>query len=409
MSKCRFCEEELNQEFINLGRSPLANSYLKAVDLDLIEPQYPLKVFVCQKCLLVQLEKFESPKKIFEDYAYFSSYSTIFLQHAKNFVEMIINRFNFDSKKFVIEIASNDGYLLQYFKEKKIKVLGIEPAKNIAKVAEKKGIPTLPKFFDCKLATELSKNSVKPDLVICNNVLAHVPELNDFISGLKKILKKDGFITIEFPHLLELISNNQFDTIYHEHFSYFSFFVVEKIFKVHGLVIFNVEKISTHGGSLRIFCKHEENKKIKTTDNVKNLLKLEEEKGMMKINYYKNFSDKTEKIKQDLIGFCKKTNLEGKNIVGYGAPAKAITLLNYCKISTKEIEYVVDISPHKQGLFLPGVHIEINSPEKIKETKPDYLIIFPWNLKEEIIEQNKFIRKWGGKFVILIPNLEIID
>lgn len=409
MTECRFCKTKLKENLIDLGTMPLANAFLEKKNLQKKERVFPLKVFVCHNCLLVQLEEFESAKNIFEEYIYFSSFSKSFLHHAKSFVEMMIKRFNINTENTITEIASNDGYLLQYFKERKIPTLGIEPAKNIAKIAEKKGIPTISTFFNSKTALELKKNGKSSDIIICNNVLAHVPKLNDFVNGLKILLKKNGIITCEFPHLLELINNNQFDTIYHEHFSYFSFFIIKKIFESGGLEIFDVEQISTHGGSLRIFCKHENNSQYEISQSVKKMLDLEKKTGIMELSYYKDFSKKIEKTKNELKKFCKNNSEKGLKIVGYGAPAKANTLLNYCKISSNEIEYVVDLNPHKQELHLPGTHIQIKNPLMIKKTKPDYLLIFPWNLKEEIIEQNKFIRDWGGKFVIPIPNLKILE
>jgi 2-polyprenyl-3-methyl-5-hydroxy-6-metoxy-1,4-benzoquinol methylase len=394
---------------IDLGKTPLANSFLSEKMLNEKEEFFPLKVLVCKKCYLVQLKEVETPQNIFTNYAYFSSYSKSFLDHAKNYVNMSIDRFHIDKNNFVVEIASNDGYLLQFFKEKNIPLLGIEPAKNIAKIAEKKGINTVNEFFGKELSEELIKKYKKADLLICNNVIAHVPKINDFVNGLKILTSENGVITIEFPHLMELVDHNQWDTIYHEHFSYFSFFVMQKILEKNRLKIFDVEKIATHGGSLRVFCTHSENKKIEIKDSVNNLLKLEREKGMMEIPYYQNFSKKVIGSINQFTDFCNQMKKEGKIIVGYGAPAKANTLLNCCGVNQDTIEYVVDLSPHKQGLYLPGSHIHIKSPEEIKKLKPDFVIIFPWNLKEEIMKQIQFIRNWGGKFVIPIPKLQIID
>jgi len=394
---------------VDLGKTPLANSFLSEKMLNEKEEFFPLKVLVCKKCYLVQLKEVETPQNIFTNYAYFSSYSKSFLDHAKNYVNMSIDRFHIDKNNFVVEIASNDGYLLQFFKEKDIPLLGIEPAKNIAKIAEKKGINTVNEFFGKELSEELIKKYKKADLLICNNVIAHVPKINDFVNGLKILTSENGVITIEFPHLMELVDHNQWDTIYHEHFSYFSFFVMQKILEKNRLKIFDVEKIATHGGSLRVFCTHSENKKIEIKDSVNNLLKLEREKGMMEIPYYQNFSKKVIGSINQFTDFCNQMKKEGKIIVGYGAPAKANTLLNCCGVNQDTIEYVVDLSPHKQGLYLPGSHIHIKSPEEIKKLKPDFVIIFPWNLKEEIMKQIQFIRNWGGKFVIPIPKLQIID
>ena len=362
---------------------------------------------MCSNCLLVQLEEFESPQSIFTNYAYFSSYSKTWLEHAQEYVNMMITRFGFDEKSQVIEIASNDGYLLQYFKEKNIPVLGIEPAVNVAKVAQDKGISTLTKFFGEKTAKELIDKGIEADLLLGNNVLAHVPKLNDFIKGMKIILKKNGIITMEFPHLLQLIKENQFDTIYHEHFSYFSFLTVQKIFSSHGLTVFDVEEIPTHGGSLRIFLKHDNDNTKPIKDNVKILNSKEIQFGLDKIEIYKTFQKQIEKIKCKIQEFFINTKNEGKKVVGYGAPAKGNTLLNYCKITSELMEYTVDISNYKQGMFLPGTHIPIVNPEKIKDTKPDYVFILPWNLKNEIMEQMNIIRKWGGKFVIPIPEVKI--
>jgi len=404
---CRYCGSELNQNFVDLGMSPLSNSYLNAEQINQKEPFYPLHVFVCNNCLLVQLEEFESPQNIFTNYAYFSSYSKTWLDHAQEYVNMMISRFGFDEKSQIIEIASNDGYLLQYFKEKKIPILGIEPAVNVGEVAEKKGIPTIFKFFGTETAKKLVNLDKKADLLLGNNVLAHVPNLNDFVKGLKILLKPNGVITMEFPHLLQLIQQNQFDTIYHEHFSYFSFLVVQKIFSSHQLTIFDVDEIPTHGGSLRIYAKHEENQELKVSENILKLIKKEYEFGLDKIITYSNFQKKVELLKQQICKFFISIKKEGKTIIGYGAPAKGNTLLNYCEIGNEVINYTVDKNPHKQGLFLPGTHIPIESPEKIKITKPDYILILPWNLKDEIIQQINFIREWSGKFVTVIPKVKI--
>ena len=409
MPECRFCDELLEKIFLDLGETPLANSYLSDEEIDNNEESFPLKVLVCKKCYLVQLEEFKTPQNIFSNYAYFSSYSKSFLNHAKNYVDMMINRFQINQNNFVVEIASNDGYLLQYFKEKNIPLLGIEPAKNIAKNAEEKGIKTISKFFGEKFSIELIKEYKKADLIICNNVIAHVPKINDFVSGLKLLMSKTGILTIEFPHLMELVEHNQFDTIYHEHFSYLSFFVIKNILEKNGIKIFDVEKIHTHGGSLRVFCTHTENNDIIIKKSVDELLKSEKEKGMMEMNFYENFSTKINSTVDQFLDFCNKAKKDNKKLIGYGAPAKANTLLNYCKIKNNLIEYVTDLSPHKQGLYLPGSHLPIKSPEEIKKSKPDFVIIFPWNLQDEIIKQIDFIREWGGKFVIPIPNLKIIE
>jgi SAM-dependent methyltransferase len=405
---CRFCNEPLTKIFVDLGESPLSNAFLKKEMLDDVEKKYPLCAYVCENCLLVQLPEFEKPENIFEDYAYFSSYSSTWLQHAENYVNMMIEKFGFNKNNLVVEIASNDGYLLQFFKEKNIPVLGIEPAINVAKVAKDKGISTITKFFNADTANELKMEDRQADLIVGNNVLAHVPNLNDFVKGLKILLKPSGIITLEFPHLLQLIQKNQFDTIYHEHFSYFSLFTANKIFSFHELRIFDVEEISTHGGSLRIYVKHSELENITINERVSILLEKEKKYGLDNIFTYTNFSKRVEQAKVKLQEFFHSAKRSGKKIACYGAAAKGNTLLNYCEIGNNFIDYVVDKNPYKQGLFLPGTHIAIKNPDEIQKTKPDYLVIIPWNLKDEIMEQMKYIRDWGGKFVIPIPEVSII-
>jgi SAM-dependent methyltransferase len=398
--KCRFCFSPLKETFCNLGHTPPANSYLQEVDQK--EVSFPLHAYVCEKCLLVQLGQFQRPEEIFKEYAYFSSYADTWVEHARKYVELVIHRFSLNGSCQVVEIASNDGYLLQHFKNKNIPILGIEPAKNIAKVAEEKGIPTMVQFFGLQMAKELGK---KADLLIGNNVLAHVPDLNDFVAGLKAFLKEKGVITLEFPHILHLIEKNQFDTIYHEHFSYFSLLSLEKVFKKHRLEIFDVEELPTHGGSLRVYLQHPEARAIE--DNVRKLLYKEKRYGLDRIETYRNFPSKVEKLRHKIREFLQEIKREGKIVVGYGAPAKGNTLLNYCKITPDLFPFTVDLSPHKQGRFLPGTRIPIHPPQKIAEVKPNYLFILPWNLREEIMAQMDFIRKWGGQFVIPIPDLEI--
>jgi hypothetical protein len=405
--KCRFCNSNLSKIFVDLGKSPLANAYLKKNEFG-NEKTYPLCTFLCENCFLVQLEELETPKNIFSEYAYFSSFSTSWLRHAKEYVDKIIPKLSINKKSLVIEIASNDGYLLQNFTAKNIPVIGIEPAQNIAIVAIEKNIPTITKFFDSQLAKNLADDGRKADLIIGNNVFAHVPCLNDFVKGLKILLKQKGVITLEFPHLLQLMKNNQFDTIYHEHFSYFSLITVKKIFSFHKLVIFDVEELSTHGGSLRIYVKHEEYNEIAINKRVDTLLKKEKENGLENISTYINFKKNVEKVKEELQEFFYDVKNSRKKIVCYGAAAKGNTLLNYCEIGNNFIDYVVDQNPYKQGLFLPGTHIPIKEPDEIKKTKPDYLLIMPWNLKNEIMEQMKYIQEWGGKFVIPIPEVKII-
>ena len=405
---CRFCHKELINIFVDLGESPLSNAFLKKEMLEISEKKYPLCAFVCDSCFLVQIDEFEKPENIFDNYAYFSSFSKTWLQHAENYVDMMIRRFNFNEKDLVIEIASNDGYLLQFFKEKNIPILGIEPAENVAKVAREKGITTISKFFSINIANELKNEGKNPDLILGNNVLAHVPNLNDFIQGLKILLKSTGIITLEFPHILQLIQKNQFDTIYHEHFSYFSLLTINEIFSYHGLKVFDVEEIHTHGGSLRIYVKHSKNENISIEQNVFTLLEKEKQYGLDKISTYTGFIKNVEVVKKQLQKFVQDAKKSGKKIVCYGAAAKGNTLLNYCEIDKEFIDYSVDQNPFKQGLFLPGTHIPIKNPDEIQNTKPDYLLIIPWNLKNEIMEQRKYIRDWGGKFVIPIPEVIIL-
>ena len=404
---CRFCKTELKNEFIDLGTSPLANSFLKKQELESDEKKFPLKVLVCNNCLLVQLPEFESPEKIFSNYAYFSSFSKSWLEHCKKFTDIITQKNKLDEKSLVVEIASNDGYLLQFFKEKKIDVLGIEPAANVAKIAEEKGIKTLVEFFGENIANKISSEGTKADLIIANNVLAHVPDINDFVKGMSILLKSEGIINMEFPHLLQLIKYNQFDTIYHEHFSYYSLFTVKKIFENFNLEIFNVEEVSTHGGSLRIYVKHKENNLKNISESVNVILEKEKKFGILNLTTYQDFSGKIKSLKNQIKVFFENAKKDKKKVVCYGAAAKGNTLLNYCEIGKDAIEYTVDKSPHKQGLYLPGSHIPIHEPERIKDTKPDFVVILPWNIKNEIINEISYVRDWGGKFVILVPEVKI--
>jgi 2-polyprenyl-3-methyl-5-hydroxy-6-metoxy-1,4-benzoquinol methylase len=407
---CRFCRTNIQQIFADLGMSPLSNSYLKSEQLNQAERFYPLCAYVCDNCLLVQLEEFESSEQIFSDqYAYFSSYSDSWLEHCRAYTDLMVKKFGFNENSQVIELASNDGYLLQYFKEKGIPVLGIEPAANVAKVAEEKGIHTLVKFFNVTTAKDLANQGIQADLLLGNNVLAHVPDLNDFVGGIKIALKPTGILTMEFPHLLQLIQQGQFDTIYHEHFSYFSCLTVEKIFAHHGLTLFDVEELPTHGGSLRIYVRQQENEALAVTEAVGKLKAQEIRSGLDKITTYLDFSERIKTIKRKLLTFLIEAKNQGKSVVGYGAPAKGNTLLNYCGIRTDLLEYTVDRSPHKQGLFLPGTHIPVAHPDRIRETKPDYLLVLPWNIKTEIMEQMSYIREWQGKFVVPIPEVKIYD
>jgi len=403
--KCRFCKNELSNVFIDLGNSPPSNSFLSLSQLNEPESYYPLKIFVCDKCFLVQIDEYKKATEIFDkNYAYFSSYSTSWLNHAKKYTELMISRFGLNNKSLVVEIASNDGYLLQYFKERNIPVLGVEPTANTAKIAIDKGINTIIDFFGSRYAEENLKN--KADLILGNNVLAHVPDINDFVKGIKIALKSTGVNTFEFPHLCKLIEKNQFDTIYHEHFSYLSLTSVKSIFEKQGLTIFDIEELPTHGGSLRIYTKHTEDYSKSISINVAKLLDYEEKIGVKKLIYYNNFQIKVDKIKMDFLQFLYTAKKENKKVIGYGAAAKGNTLLNYCGIKgTDLIEFVVDASPFKQGLFLPGSKIPIVDESQIFAYKPDFIVILPWNIKEEITKQLSYIREWGGKFVITIPDL----
>ena len=406
---CRFCSNELTNEFVDLGFSPPSNSFLTSAQLNFPEIFYPLKIMVCEKCFLVQIDEFAKHDEIFNsEYAYFSSYSTSWLAHAKAYTNMMIERFGFNQQSQVIEIASNDGYLLQYFKEQAIPVLGIEPTANTAAVAKEKGIESVVDFFGVQLANSLVANGTKADLLLGNNVLAHVPYINDFVGGLKILLKENGIITFEFPHLLQLIDKNQFDTIYHEHFSYLSLIAISKIFEHHGLDIFDVEEITTHGGSLRIFAKHKEDDTKALSESIAKLIEKEMKFGLNKLAVYQSYQVKAEKVKNDFTQFLIQAKQEGKKVAGYGAAAKGNTLLNFSGTKKDLLQFVADASPHKQNKFLPGVHIPVFSEDKIKTVMPDYIVILPWNLKDEITAQLAYIRDWGGKFVVAVPELEII-
>jgi SAM-dependent methyltransferase len=407
---CRFCRAPLSRTFVDLGVSPVANAFLSPAQLNRMEPFYPLHAYVCDRCLLVQLEDFETPEHIFNDqYAYFSSYSDSWLDHARRYTEAITARLGLNRDSFVVEIASNDGYLLQYFVENGIPVLGIEPSGNVASAAKKKGVDTLVEFLTANSAREVVSQRRKADLVLGNNVLAHVPALNDFVEGLAILLSENGVLTMEFPHLLCLIRENQFDTIYHEHFSYFSFLAVRQIFARHGLRIFDVEKLSTHGGSLRIYAAHQASPRWEEQPSVARLLAEERSAGLDDISSYSNFSERVNRTKLDLLLFLTDIKREGRKVVGYGAPAKGNTLLNFCGIRTDFLDYTVDRSPQKQGMFLPGTHIPIAAPEKIFQTKPDYVLILPWNLRDEIAAQMSGIAAWDGKFVVPIPEVRVLD
>jgi SAM-dependent methyltransferase len=403
---CRFCARPLEHVFADLGMSPLANSYVAPDRLAAMEPFYPLRAYVCSGCLLVQLEQFETPEGIFSDYAYFSSYSTSWLEHCRAYVEQMVDRFGLDETSQVVELASNDGYLLQYFHERRIPVLGIEPAANVAKRAIEKGIPTRVEFFGVASATALASER-SADLLLGNNVLAHVPDLNDFVAGMKILLKPGGVITMEFPHLLSLVEQNQWDTIYHEHFSYFSFRTVRAVFRAHGLRLFDVERLPTHGGSLRIYGAHDDDTAKPDTDGTTELLELESAAGFEDLATYTGYGRRVAADKLDILSFLIDRKRAGQRVVGYGAPAKGNTLLNYCGIGPEIVDYTCDLNPHKQGHYLPGSRIPICSPDRIRDDRPDVVLILPWNLKDEIIGQLGYIREWGGQFAARAPDLRL--
>ena len=404
---CRFCGAKLQETFVDLGMSPLCETYPAPKDFRRGEMYYPLHAYVCDRCFLVQLEEFESRENIFTDYPYFSSYSDSWLKHAEDYCNKMIERFHLDAQSFAVEVASNDGYLLQYFAKRQVPVLGVEPAGNVARAAEQKGVPTLVRFFGAEVATELVAAGKAADLVTGNNVLAQVPDLNDFVEGLRILLKPHGVVTLEFPHLLKLIEHNEFDTIYHEHFSYFSLFTTIQIMQAHGLRVFDVEELPTHGGSLRVYIARAEDGSRTVSQAVAEILRAEERAGLVSREGYRNFAEKVKRTKLDLVEFLLRAAREGKSVAGYGAPGKSATLLHYCGIGKDLIQYTVDRSPHKQGRALPGTHIPIYHPDRIKEARPDYVVILPWNLKDEITSQLRYIRGWGGKFVVPIPQLTI--
>ena len=406
--RCRHCGSSVTVSFCDLGMSPLANSYVSVEQIDRAESFYPLHAYVCGECFLVQLQEFESPEQIFSDYAYFSSYSDSWVAHCRQYVEQMVARYGLGSEQLVIEVASNDGYLLKFFKEKGVPVLGIEPAANVARAAQDLGIETLVEFFNPTLAETLVRRGIQADLLLGNNVLAHVPDLNGFVRALKLALKPSGVITLEFPHLLELIRERQFDTIYHEHFSYLSLGTVERVFSKFGLKVFDVDRLATHGGSIRVYATHAENAMQTISGHVNEMLSEEASAGLESLATYRAFSDEVKKTKRALLRFLIYAREQGKSVVGYGAPAKGNTLLNYCGVRTDLLDYTVDRSPHKQGRFLPGVRLPIYPPEKIRETKPDYVLILPWNLKDEVMSQMSFVRQWGGRFVVPIPRTMVM-
>jgi hypothetical protein len=406
-ARCRFCDSPLKHTFVDLGMSPLCESFLSADQTDAMEPFYPLHVWVCSECFLVQLQEYVAPEHIFTEYAYFSSFSSAWLKHAEDYVAMASERLGLGPESLVVELASNDGYLLQYFVRRRIPCLGIEPAANVAKAAEEKGVPTLVKFFGDKTALELAGEGRRADLIIGNNVLAQVPDLNSFVAGLPILLKPTGTVTLEFPHLVRLVEGNQFDTIYHEHFSYFSLLAVERIFARHGLSVFDVEELWTHGGSLRIWARPTGDASRPIGERVLALRRAEEAAGLARLETYAGFEARVRETKRRLLELLIEAKRKGKRIAGYGAPGKGNTLLNYCGIRSDFLDYVVDRNPYKHGRFLPGTHVPIFAPERIDETRPDYVLILPWNLKAEIMKQLAHVREWGGRFIVPIPEAVI--
>jgi len=407
LTACRFCGAGLRHTFVDLGMSPLCETILERAQLNQMEAFYPLHVFVCDQCFLVQLQEYVAPENIFGEYAYFSSYSDSWLAHVKAYAEVMIERFQLNTQTYIVELGSNDGYLLQYFVEAGIPVLGIEPAANVAKVAIAKSVPTLAKFFSAELAEELVRDGMQADLLVGNNVLAQVPDLRGFVKGMKTLLKPQGIITLEFPHLMRLIEENQFDTIYHEHFSYFSFLTVQKILAEFELTVFDVEELPTHGGSLRIYARHEQECSLPITACAEELSEREEKAGFMRLETYFPFAEKVKETKRRILDFLIRVKREGKSVAGYGAPGKGNTLLNYCGIRSDFLDYTVDRNSYKHGKFLAGTHIPVFDIGRIRETKPDYVLILPWNLKKEISEQLFYVREWGGKLVVPIPEVEI--
>lgn len=404
---CRLCNTPLRRSVVDLGLSPLANSFIKPELQNAMEAFYPLHAFICEKCFLVQLSEFESPQSIFGDYIYFSSYSASWLQHAKKYVATQVGRFALNDNSLVVEVASNDGYLLQYVQEAGIRSLGIEPAANVAEIAIAKGIPTEIAFFGAQTATRLKAEGYAADLMVANNVVAHVPDLHDFLEGFKILLAPAGVVTFEFPHLLRLIKEYQFDTIYHEHFSYISLLVIRRALSDHGLRVFDVEQLPTHGGSLRVYATHKENDGLKESASVGEICREESDFGLENLETYEKFSRSVVNIKCNLLQFLIDAHRNGKVVAGYGAPAKGNTLLNYCGVGPELIPFTVDASPYKQNMLLPGTRIPVLSPEAIFERKPDFVLILPWNLKNEIVGTMARIREWGGQFVVPIPDIEI--
>jgi SAM-dependent methyltransferase len=403
---CRFCGAPLKTTFADLGVSPLSNSFVAPEQATAMERFFPLHALVCGRCFLVQLAEYESPAGIFSDYAYFSSFSTTWLEHSRRYVEAMVERFGLDDSSQVVELASNDGYLLQYFTERDIPVLGIEPAANVAEVAAAKGIPTLVEFFGVQTARDVVDEHAA-DLLLGNNVLAHVPDLNDFVGGMKVLLKPGGVITMEFPHLMRLIDENQWDTIYHEHFSYFSFTTARRVFAAHGLRLFDVDELPTHGGSLRIYGCHDDDGGKPDTERARELLEREDAADYSAPGIYEDFGRRIAEDKRAILSLLIELKRDGRRIAGYGAPAKGNTLLNYCGIRTDIVDYTCDLNPEKQGHLLPGSRIPIRSPEVLREDRPDVVWILPWNLKDEITQQLAFIREWSARFLVRAPDLQL--
>ena len=407
---CLFCSAELKHTFVDLGMSPLCESYRTAEQRDHMEPFYPLHVFVCDQCWLVQLQEYVSGAEIFTEYAYFSAFSRSWLEHCRRYTELMVERFALDEQSRVVEVGSNDGYLLQYFVERGIPALGVEPAANVARVAiEQRKVPTEVAFFGRDTARRLLQSHGAADLLLGNNVMAQVPDLNDFVAGLKLLLAADGVITIEFPHLMKLVEGVQYDTIYHEHYSYFSFLTVQQLFAAHGLTVFDVDELPTHGGSLRIYAQHGESGAQPTSERVHELAARERAAGVASLEYYRDFGERVKESKRALLEFLINARRAGKTVVGYGAPGKGNTLLNYCGIRTDFLDFTVDRNEYKQGKFLPGTHIPIYEPERIDAVRPDYVLILPWNIQQEIVQQLAHIRSWGGKFVVPIPAARVIE
>jgi hypothetical protein len=407
-SRCRFCDAPLRTTFVDLGMSPLCQTHSRQDQLSEMEPFYPLHVYVCNDCFLVQLQEFVAPADIFTEYAYFSSYSSTWVEHARVYAEQMIERLGLGPEQRVMEIASNDGYLLQHFVARGIQVLGIEPAANVARVAMDKGIPTTVQFFGEMTAAGIAKAYGRPALLLGNNVLAHVPDINDFVRGMKVLLAPDGVITMEFPHLQRLIAENQFDTIYHEHFSYLSFIAVERIFQHHNLTLYDVDELPTHGGSLRIYARHKDHHDIPVTERVLELRQREITDGFLSLDRYRSFGEQVKRTKRLLLSFLIQAKQDGKRVVAYGAPGKGNTLLNYCGIRTDFLDFTVDANPYKQGKYTPGTHIPILAPENIRHAQPDYVLILPWNLQDEISRLASYIHEWGGRFVVPIPEVRVL-